>query len=89
MENLPEQEVFIEQVAASLRRRGLQAPALLALEAGQPLTFIGGQLLWVAQPALSLFTSTTWMRQLALLLEEPTAVQKLMTKLEAEKANKV
>lgn len=88
MDELPVQNAFVDQVAAALCRRGLQTPALIFLDTGHPLTFLGGQLLWVAQPALSLFMSAEVVANLAHLLEEPEAVKALATKLEAEKAKK-
>ncbi len=80
-------ETFIDQVAAAFCRRGLRLPALIALEAGQPLAFLGGQLLWLAQPALSLFVADTTVRQAAQLLENPAAVAALVHRL--EEANSV
>lgn len=50
-----DKEAFLDQVADAICRYGLRLPALLALQMGHPATFLGGQLLWVAQPALSLF----------------------------------
>jgi hypothetical protein len=58
---------------------------LIFLEAGHPLTFLGGQLLWVAQPALSLFMPANVVAEAAQLLEEPESVKALAAKLEAEK----
>lgn len=86
MDELPVQNAFVDQVAAALGRRGLQTPALIFLETGHPLTFLGGQLLWVAQPALSLIMSAEVVANLAHLLEEPEAVKALAAKLEVEKA---
>ncbi|MBK8987180.1 MAG: hypothetical protein IPM39_14055 [Chloroflexi bacterium] len=74
---------FIDQLAAAFCRRGLRLPALIALEAGGPLAFIGGQLLWLAEPALSLVVSHETVRQTARLLEDPTAVAALVHRLEA------
>jgi hypothetical protein len=82
----PEQEAFLDQIVDTLCHRGLQMPALIALEAGQPLSFLGGQLLWMAQPALSLFLSTQMVREVARLLENPTAVQMLIERLDTYKA---
>jgi len=79
-----ERERFIEQVAAAFCRRGLRLPALVALEAGGPLAFLGGQLLWLAQPALSLIFPGDVIRQSARLLEDPAAVTALVKRLEAE-----
>ena len=55
--------------------------ATAVLEVGQPLAFLGGQALWVAQPALSLLFDQETIRQLALLLEDPTAVEALVQQL--------
>ncbi|MCA9959973.1 MAG: hypothetical protein KC413_11020 [Anaerolineales bacterium] len=77
-----DEKAFLDQVAASIQRRGFRLPALIALQIGHPLTFLGGQLVWVAQPALSLFMSTQTIRQVAQLLEKPAAVQALIDRLE-------
>lgn len=77
-----DEKQLIEQLAASLSRRGWRLPALIALEAGRPLTFIGGQLLWLAQPALSLFMAGDEVRRMALVLENPRAVTALLECLE-------
>lgn len=77
------QSGFLDQVATIIQRRGLRLPALIALQIGHPLTFLGGQLAWIAQPTLSLFMSTHTVHQIAQLLEDPTAVQGLIDRLEA------
>lgn len=79
-------ESFISETATVIRRRGWQTPALIFLEAGHPLTFFSGQLLWLAQPALSLVVPSGLVRQVAQLLEEPAAVQALIARLETEEA---
>ncbi len=86
MEDLPVKDVFVKEVAAALNRWGLQAPARLFLEAGHPVTFLSGQLLWLAQPALSLLLPSQTVRQAAYLLEEPDAIQALVAQLEVEEA---
>ena len=73
---------YINEVATSLQQRGWGAVALVLLEAGRPLTFIGGQLLWLLQPALATFGTTTNVTKLARLLEDPTAVGTLIDRLE-------
>ncbi len=79
-----ERDAFIDQLAAAFCRRGLRLPALIALEAGQPLAFLGGQILWLAEPALSLVVQGKTIRQTAQLLEDPTAVAALVHRLEHE-----
>ena len=73
---------LLDRLSKTLCRYGLRMPALVALEAGRPLAFLGGQLLWVAQPALSLFFPDQALRQVAQVLEEPTAVEALVARLE-------
>lgn len=80
----PEQDAFLNQVVDVICRYGLRSPALLLLEAGRPLALLGGQLLWVVQPALTLFLSGGLVAQAARLLEEPEAVQLLIARLEAK-----
>lgn len=76
-----EHDTFLNEVVDFLCRRGLRLPALIILEAGQPLAYLGGQMLWVAQPALSLFLPADKIRQTAQLLEQPTAVSGLIQRL--------
>ena len=73
---------FVEQVASFVKARGWRLPTLLALEAGRPLAFLGGQFLWISQPALSLILPSHWIQQAAQLLEEPEAVAALIARLE-------
>ena len=69
-----ENKVAIEQVANDICRRGFRVPALAVLESGPLLPFLGSQLLWVVQPALSLFIPSHKVRQAAELLEAPEAL---------------
>jgi hypothetical protein len=77
-----EQENFLNGIAETIERRGWRLPALAALEAGRPLALVGAQLLWLAQPALSLIISASTIGQFARLLEEPAALDSLMARLE-------
>ena len=77
---------FLDQIAATLKERGLHFAALTLLEAGQPLAFIGSQLLWLAQPALVLLWPSTRVHQLARLMENPAAVRALMDRLAVDEA---
>ncbi|MBX3054859.1 MAG: hypothetical protein KF770_00150 [Anaerolineae bacterium] len=88
MEELRAQEAgeFIEKLATAVRRRGWQTPVTILLEGGPPFHFFGEQVLWVAQPALSLFIPSHLVRQLAQLLAEPTAVRALLVRLNAGEA---
>jgi hypothetical protein len=81
-----EDQAMIDQLADLICRRGLQTPILVGLEAGRPFAFLGGQLLWVAKPLLSLFFSGREVSRVAELLEEPAAVEALIATLEARKS---
>lgn len=77
----PNHDLLLDQIANTLKQRGLHSAALTLLEAGQPLTFIGSQLLWLAQPALALLWPGTQVRHVARLMEDPAAVNRLMDRL--------
>jgi hypothetical protein len=78
-----ENEVFVKQVADAICRFRLRLPALISLETGRPLAFLGGQLLWMGQPLLGLFLSPSLVGRVAQLLEEPESVDSLIELLEA------
>ena len=82
----PEQEAFLDQIVDTICRHGLRLPALVALEVGRPLALLGGQLLWVAQPALSLFLPAQLVGRTARLLEEPEAVNAIIARLEKKES---
>jgi hypothetical protein len=54
------------------------------LEAGRPLAFVGGQLIWLIQPMLNLILPAEDVGKLACLLEEPEAIDKLIGLLDEE-----
>ena len=76
-------DLFLHSLADAIRRRGLRTLALAALEAGQPLAFPAGQVLWFAQPALGLFWERNEVSKLAQLLEQPERISALIGHLEA------
>ncbi len=80
----PNGDPFLDQIASTLKQRGLHTAALTLLEAGQPLAFIGSQLLWLAQPALALLWPTAQVQHFARLMEDPSAVNSLMDRLAAD-----
>ncbi len=79
--DLPD-ERFLVDIAQTIRRRGWREPALLALDAARPLALPGSQLLWLAQPVLSLFVSGQSVGRLARLLEAPDGLATLAQLLE-------
>lgn len=77
-------KAVIDQIAAEIYRRGLRVPALMILENGPLIPFLSSQLLWIAQPALSLFMPSAKIRQAADLLETPSAITQLSEQLRTE-----
>ena len=69
---------LIERVARRIERRGLVAPAVLFLETLRPLSFLGGQMLYLAQPILGQSAA-----EYAALLEDPGGVDRLLARLES------
>ena len=84
----PDHEAVIEQVANEICRRGFRLPALTLLESGPLIPFLGSQLLWVTQPALSLFMPSQKIRQAAELLETPDAMSILTERLRVNAESK-
>lgn len=76
------QAALIEALAQRIERAGLVAPAILFLESHKPFAFLASQLLWMADPLVSLITQEGT-GPLADLLESPAAVERLLTRLEA------
>jgi hypothetical protein len=77
----PDHQAVIEQAAQEICRRGFRVPALAMLEGGPLVSFLSSQLLWVAQPVLSLFMPSTKIRQTAELLASPESTALLVDNL--------
>jgi hypothetical protein len=60
-----------EKWASALGKWGLQSLAAWLLEAARPLHLVGAQLVYLSQPALSLFLPQARLAEVARLLEEP------------------
>ena len=78
-------EVLANRLADTVHRHGLRMPALIALDAGRPLSFLFGQFLWIMQPVLGLFFTGDSINELAVLLEDPASMDLLIDKLEDSK----
>ncbi|GJM40437.1 MAG: hypothetical protein DHS20C20_07190 [Ardenticatenaceae bacterium] len=87
MTQSPNRDLLLDQLVTALKQRGLGSLALAFLEVGQPLAFIGGQLLWLAQPAMRLLWPKAQVRHVAQLMEDPTAVRHLMDALAIDEAS--
>ncbi|MCI0474714.1 MAG: hypothetical protein L0Y55_00550 [Anaerolineales bacterium] len=76
-------EQLLDDLTRRIKQSGMIAPAILFLETYKPLAFLGAQLLWFAQPFLTLGFSETDLRDLALIVEERTGIEELIARLEA------
>jgi hypothetical protein len=79
-------EDFVGQIADVICSHGMRLPALVGLEAGRPLSLLGGQVLWILQPILGLVLSRELVEQTARFLEEPQSVDALIAQLEARES---
>ena len=76
----------ISKVVKAIADRGWQNAVIYLLEMGQPLALLGGQLLWIFQPTLSLFISANTIGRIARLLEQPDVVNDLIIQLESQES---
>lgn len=86
--NQSHDEAFIEQLCQTINDYQLREVALFLLDLGRPLTFLGGQLLWIAQPALRPFVPSQQVEKLAQILETPAAVDQLSNQLTQSSAKR-
>ncbi|RLC64275.1 MAG: hypothetical protein DRI80_01815 [Chloroflexota bacterium] len=82
VENHTDQDDLIRRLANKVRSRGLAAPAILFLELYRPLSYIGSQCMFLAQPLLDCFVDGASIGQLAELLDDGDAVEHLVRCLE-------
>lgn len=81
-DNHADQDELIRRLAAEVRSRGLAAPTILFLEFYKPLSYLGGQCMLFAQPLLDCFVDGAFIEQLAELLDNGEAVERLVLCLE-------
>lgn len=85
LEDIPESEqrVLLEKVATWVVRRGLTTPAILFLETGKPLNFLGSQLLIGFSPFIQAIFKGDEYQKFALILEKDANVELLIELIEA------
>jgi hypothetical protein len=74
---------LIDRFAHRITGLGMTAPAILFLEMHKPLAFLGAQLLWAAQPFLSIGLDDADLRDFAAIFEERAGVEELIDRLES------
>ena len=79
----PEQRALLEKVATWIVRRGLTAPAILFLETGKPLNFLGSQLLIGLSPFIQAIFKGIEYQKFALIIEKDENVELLIELIEA------
>ncbi len=79
-----QQTVMLDKIAERIRRLGVPGVVGAVLQGMRPLAFIGGQLLWVAQPALSPWVDRDQLAAYAWLLEQPDSIDLLQTRLQRD-----
>lgn len=75
-------ELPYDRMAAELVARRLGPLAILALEAGKPLSFVGSQLLICMDPILKLFGTIPYYQEVVSLLEDRERIERLILALE-------
>lgn len=85
LEDIPESEqrALLEKVATWIVRRGLTTPAILFLETGKPLNFLGSQLLIGFSPFIQAIFKGDEYQKFALILEKDANVELLIELIEA------
>ena len=77
-----ERHQLVAELATTIKRWGLTAPAILLLEANKPFCFIASQLLLVIEPLLGWLDERKKTRTYARLLEDRENVEWLLRELE-------
>lgn len=84
LDDIPEEEQhdLLEKLAQWIVRRNLTTPAILFLETGKPLNFLGSQLLIAFSPFVRAFFKGEKYHKLALILEKDENVELLLQLIE-------
>ena len=84
LDDIPESEqhALLENLAQWIVRRSLTTPAILFLETGKPLNFLGSQLLIALSPFVQAFFKGEKYHKIALILEKDENVELLLQFLE-------
>jgi len=75
-------EALIQKVASQVVRRRLAAPAVLVLETGRPLSFLGSQALVFLEPLVRAFLQAPDYGLLVRVLEDRSRVERLIEVIE-------
>lgn len=67
-----------------IKQHGWEAPAGLLLDVLEPFGALGAQVIWVAQPLLGAFIPREMLSDLAVLLEDPDALDEVRRQLDSQ-----
>lgn len=88
-EPLAEEDLeLLRRVADQICRRGMGAPAILALESMRPLNFLGSQAMVALKPFVEVLVSSGDYERFTLLLERRDAVPALIACIEQQESKK-
>jgi len=79
----PEEAALIERVAKLVVDRQMAVPAVLLIESGKPLSFLGGQALRFLEPSLKALLDRPEVATAAGLLEDREKLDLLLRRIEA------
>ena len=77
-----ERETLLKRIATEVVKRGLEAPAVMALEVHRPLPFLASQSLIVFGPLLGPLVGIERMQNASRLLREPGVIETLIRRIE-------
>lgn len=75
-------QALLQRVAHSICKRGMAAPAILALESARPMGFLGSQALVALQPLMELFVRQEEYERFTALLERRDGIESLIACME-------
>ena len=86
LEDIPESEqhALLEKAAAWIVRRGLTAPAIIALETCKPINFLGSQFLIAFSPFVQAIFKGDQYHKFALIIEKDANVERLIELIESQ-----
>ena len=83
-----ERDRLLDRLARAVVGRGLETPAILALEMHKPLAFLGAQTLIVVTPLLGPLLGLEQLQTLSRLLNEPDGIDALVRRIDEVSAAK-
>ena len=79
-----ERDRLLDRVALEVTRRGLETPAILALELHRPLPFLAQQFTVLCQPMLAPLVGWGTLDNLIRLLDDPRNLDRLLNRIEEQ-----